>query len=77
MYIITCAIDTVCPPHHLLQNLSPDVLHVFSDLDPSGLDHEHILIHCRQRRGEDREFSGVILGHMKVTLVKNEVKQKG
>lgn len=75
MYIITCAIDAVCPPHHLLQNLSPDVLHVFSDLDPSGLDHEHILIHCRPGGGGgDREFSNVILGHMvKFTLVKYEV----
>ncbi len=45
---LTCAI-TVGPSHHLLQNLRPDVLHVLSDLNPSGLDHEHVLIHCGQK----------------------------
>lgn len=48
-FSFTCAIDAVSPSHHLLQNLSPNVLHVLSDLDPSGLDQEHILIHCGQR----------------------------
>lgn len=42
---IICAIDTVGSSHHLLQNLNPNAFHVLSDLDPSGLDHKHILIH--------------------------------
>lgn len=42
----TCAVDAVSAPHNLLKNLSADVPHVFSDLEPSGLDHEQILIHC-------------------------------
>lgn len=51
---ITCAIQAVRASDHLLQNLSADVLHVLFDLDASGLDHEHILVHCTQRR--DTEY---------------------
>lgn len=50
MGFITCTIEAVCTSDHLLQNLRTNVLHVLSDLDASGLDHEHILVHCRQRR---------------------------
>lgn len=52
--VFTCAIYAVSPSHHLLQNLSSDVLHILSDLDPSGLDHEHILIHYGQRKEDDK-----------------------
>lgn len=48
--LLTCAIEAVCTSDHLLQNLSTNVPHVLSDLDASGLNHEHILVHCRQRK---------------------------
>lgn len=50
MYTLTCAIDVVSPSN-LLYNLDSNVLHVLSDLDPPGLDHEHIFVHCKQRGG--------------------------
>lgn len=51
----TCAIEAVRASDDLLQNLRTNVLHVLSDLDSSGLDHEDILVHCRRRR-RDTEY---------------------
>lgn len=51
IFFFTCAIYAVSPSDHLLEDLGSDVPHVLPKLDPSGLDHEHILVHCRQEGG--------------------------
>lgn len=51
----TCAVYVVGPSDHLLYDLSSDAPHVLPDLDPSGLDHEHILVHCGQKKMGEKD----------------------
>lgn len=62
----TCAVYVVGPSDHLLYDLSSDAPHVLPDLDPSGLDHEHILVHCGQKKMERRTRSLVAVRYRRL-----------
>lgn len=66
LFIFTCAVYVVGPSDHLLYDLSSDAPHVLSDLDPSGLDHEHILVHCGQKKMERRTRSLVAVRYRRL-----------
>lgn len=51
----TCAIHAVSPLDHLHHDLSSQVPHVLFDLEPSGLDHEHIFVHCGQKKKGEKD----------------------
>lgn len=65
-FFFTCAVYVVGPSDHLLYDLSSDAPHVLSDLDPSGLDHEHILVHCGQKKMERRTRSLVAVRYRRL-----------